>query len=109
MTVESKSIWLTGRTLVVASFLVDRARAGHPAFASLAEAEGGFLAYAKKWKSDYSFHAKTARYFTSTPSAQDITKALSDLRAKLSNAGAERCIADLAPDRGRIGFEIVLS
>jgi CRISPR-associated protein (TIGR02584 family) len=109
MIVESKTLRLTGRTLVVVFFLVDRAQAGHPAFASLTEAEGDFLTYAKRWKSDYSFHAKTARYFTSTPSVQDITKALSDLRTKLTKAGAGHCITDLAPDRGRIGFEIVVS
>lgn len=106
LTVLGKSIRLSGRTLVTASFLFERAKKGDAPFADLTAAAEDYPAYFQSWQKRHPFHQATARYTAATDDGSDLTKALSDLRAKLTKHGAAAAIPFLAPERSRIGFEI---
>ncbi len=113
LTVQGKHIPLTGRTLVVASFLHERAAQGKAPFADLTEAAEHYPAYFEQWKKHHLRHRSTARY---TPrfdaegdlSKGDLTKALNELREKLKQHAATATIPYLAPERSRIGFDIAV-
>lgn len=105
--VEGKPIALSGRTLLLAAFLVDRAGNGLPHFDNAAAAEADFAGYFRRQKSALWNQPKLSRYFDAqSATSDDITKALSDLRKRLEKAGAAHCIPFLAPERDRIGFDI---
>lgn len=105
--VEQKRISLTGRTLLVAYFLLDRARRGKEPYKGLNdEAENDYRAVYDDWKHRRRCSQLLERYYDGQrASADDIVKALSDLRKKLEEAGAADCIPFLAPKRKRIGFD----
>lgn len=104
-TVEGRPVSLTGRDLVVAAFLHDRAVRGLPHFRDRAEAAANLVAYLVRWKNDFSGHRATAR-LSGKLSEDDVTKALANLRVKLRAAGLGTAIAHLAPERDRIGFDL---
>lgn len=106
LTVQGKSIRLSGRTLVVTSYLFERAQNGEPTFADLTAAAEYYPAHFAAWQKHYPNHKATERYTTVTDAKDDLTKALSDLRAKLAKHGAAAAIPFLAPERSRIGFEL---
>lgn len=108
--VEGKRISLSGRTLLVTSFLLDRARQGLPYFDNAAAAEAEFAGYFSERKGTHWNQPKLSRYLNGREgTAEDIVKALSDLRTKLQKVGAATCIPFLAPERARVGFEAELS
>ena len=105
--VEEKRIALSGRTLLVASFLLERARRGLPNFENAMAAEGEFAVYVNDSRGALWNLPKLSRYLEAkSATGEDIVKALSDLRAKLAKGGAGNCIPFLAPERSRVGFEI---
>lgn len=106
LTLQGKSIPLSGRTLVVASYLFERVKNGAPPFPDLAEAAANYPAYFKRWQARHPFHKAAARYTNVTDAGSDLTKALSELRKKLTQHGAATAIPYFAPERSRIGFEI---
>lgn len=106
LTVQGKSIRLSGRTLVVASFLFARAEKGEPPFADLTEAAEQYPAYFAAWQKRHPHHKATERYQAVTDPKDDLTKSLSDLRQKLTRNGASAAIPYLAPERSRVGFQI---
>jgi CRISPR-associated protein (TIGR02584 family) len=103
--VDEKRVALSGRNLLVASFLFERAKGGHPNFPNVPSAREDYLAYFNEAKRRHWNHRKLARYLDASASIDDITKALSELRGALAKAGLSRFIPSLAPERSRIGFD----
>lgn len=104
--VEEKKIPLSGRTLLVAHFLHQRALKGLPHYPNAAAAESDYFKHFKEAKSRYWNLPKLSRYLGSSPAVDDIIKGLSDLREKLKKAGLTTCLSALAPERSRVGFDI---
>ncbi len=104
--VAEKTLKLRGRTLMVTAFLFDRARQGLPKFNNATEAEEAYITFCQQWRQKR-LHARLLdRYYDGqAPAAEDIVKGLSELRKKLGDAGAGGYIANLAPERSRVGFD----
>jgi len=105
--VEGRPIHLTGRDLLVACFLYERAKAGQPHFPDRDRAAAALPAFLKQWKAKYPSHHATAR-LSGDLSEDDVTKALSSFRGKLKD-GLSECIPYLAPPNDRIGFDLRIS
>lgn len=104
LSVDDRSLSLTGRELLVSAFLLQRALDVRPHFRDRMEALPLLHRYQAQWKKDYPFHQATTR-LSGELSSDDITKALATLRKKLTAAGLTSAIPYLAPERSRIGFE----
>lgn len=105
LTVEGRSIKLTGRDLIVAAFLHERAARSLTHFRDRAEATPHLQAYVETWKREFPVHRATAR-LSGVLTEDDLTKALASLRGKLKDAGLTGAIAHLTPERDRIGFDL---
>jgi CRISPR-associated protein (TIGR02584 family) len=103
--VEGRPLALTGRDLVVTAFLYDRATKLLPHFRDRSEATPELQTFVKLWKRSYPTHRATSR-LSREWTEEDLTKALANLRSKLKKLGLAGAVAHLAPERGRIGFEI---
>ncbi|MBP7951625.1 MAG: TIGR02584 family CRISPR-associated protein [Verrucomicrobiales bacterium] len=106
--VENRAIPLRGRALLVACFLLERAQRGKPHYAHVAEAADDFIAFVRTRKQQrWLGHLLDKYYDGQGATADDITKGLSDFRKQLRSASAAHCIPHLAPERSRIGFDIL--
>jgi CRISPR-associated protein (TIGR02584 family) len=105
LSVEGRPMRLTGRDLVVAAFLLHRARAGLPHLRDRSEATPLLRAFVLDWKRLHPTNRATAR-LSGDLNEDDLTKGLAGLRAKLRSSGLEGAVAHLVPKRDRIGFEI---
>ncbi|MBE2205589.1 MAG: TIGR02584 family CRISPR-associated protein [Chthoniobacterales bacterium] len=107
-TVLGKTMTLSGRELLIAAFLIERARKGKPPYENASQAEQDYQDFVTRFKKKSPFHRAIMR-LQQASSAEDITKGLSDLRKKLTASGAGVAIPYLAPERSRIGFAIAAS
>jgi len=105
LNVEGRPITLTGRDLIVAAFLHDRATRSVPHFRDRGDATPHLQAYVEAWKLEHPSHRATAR-LSGAMSEDDLTKALASLRVKLKQAGLSGAVVHLAPERDRIGFDL---
>lgn len=103
--IEQRPIELTGRNLLVAWFLLERAQEGKAHFKNREEAAKEACVWHEVWKAKHRWHQADTR-MSGLLSEDDITKGLSFLRSKLLEKGLQDCIPFLAPERKRIGFEI---
>jgi CRISPR-associated protein (TIGR02584 family) len=104
--VDEKKIRVSGRGLLVAVYLIERARKGEKPHENASEAEKHYRALYDDWKRRRRCSRFLDRYYDGQPAdAGDFPKALSELRKKLEKAGAADCIPFLAPERSRIGFD----
>lgn len=106
LTVERRPLTLTGRDLLIAAFLYERALQQRPHFQNKDEAETDLAVFMARWKQERPFHQATVRLSGGAATVHDIPKALTNLRTKLVKAGISGAIAHLAPERDRIGFDI---
>jgi len=105
--IEDNCISLSGRTLLVSAFLLERARRSQPLYDNAPAAESDYLDFFLSWKKEQRHAHLLSRYYDGqTPDFEDITKALSDLRQKLTASGSARYLPYLAPKRSRIGFDV---
>lgn len=109
LTVEDRAISLAGRELLLTAFLHRRALAGQPHFVNKDEAAAPLSSFNADWKKQHPFHKASARLTASALTTDDIPKALSSLRKKLTAAGLAATIPCLAPERARIGFDLHLA
>lgn len=105
LTVEGREIRLSGREVIVAAFLCERARAGEPHFENRGQAEGPFDAFFQIFKANEPFHPAIQR-LAPRLTEDDLTKGLAGIRKKLREKGLEGAVSFLAPERSRIGFDI---
>lgn len=106
LSVEGRSVHLTGRDLLITAFLLRRARAGKSHYADKDGAVADLAAFMVDWKRDYPFHKAQARLSGKVATIDDIPKALNALRKNLEAKKLAGAIPYLAPERRRIGFEI---
>ncbi len=105
--VQNKEIKLTGRVLLVTAFLFERAKMGLPHHNDALDAEQDYEIFFNRWKTEKRHERLLAKSYNGRPpAAQDITKALYELRGKMTKAGVAAAIPYLAPERSRIGFDI---
>lgn len=101
--IEEIDIKLTGRELLVASFLYLRAKEGKGKFQTQKVAKGPYLTFVRKWMRDYPNHPAVTR-IQQSPAADDLTKGLSSLRKKMLKKGLGHVVDDLVPERSSVGF-----
>lgn len=106
--VEQRPLKLAGRDLLVAWFLLERAKAGKEHYRNRDDAAKEAKVWHEEWKKKHPAHQAASR-MSGLLSADDITKSLHSLRSKLTTKGLKDCIRYLAPDRSRIGFDIAES
>lgn len=106
LTVEGRAIKLTGKALLIAAFLYRRAMAGSGHFVNKDEAAADLAEFMANWRQQYPYHKAQTRLSGRTATVDDFKNALSTLRKELENKKLRGAIPYLAPDRGRIGFEI---
>ncbi len=107
LSVEGRPIALAGRDLLIAAFLHERALGGHPHFANKDRAKAELADFMSRWKREHPFHQAVARLSGGAAGIDDIPKALASLRKKLKAAGLAAAIPYLAPERSRIGFDLL--
>ncbi len=105
LTVEGRPIRLSGRELLVAAFLHQRASEALPHFADRHETVPPLVDYLRQWRRERPHHRATAR-LSGDLDQDDLSKALAGLRTKLRRAGLDSAIPHLAPERGRIDFDL---
>lgn len=104
LVVEGRELKLIGRNLILCDFLYQRCLKNLPHFANKAEAHGALNFFMQSWRKKHSTHRALAR-LSGNPSVDDIPKALSNLRKKLTDKGLKDAIPYLAPLYKRIGFD----
>jgi CRISPR-associated protein (TIGR02584 family) len=109
MTVNGRPIQLTGRVLLLAAFLLRRAKKQAPHFRNKDDAKADLETFGCEWKRNHPFHQATSRISSGKLEVDDIAKALADLRKLLIKTGLAHTIPYLAPERSRIGFDIRLA
>lgn len=105
MEIQGRSIRLTGREILIAGFLYERARNHLPHFERRRDAELPLQEFVASLDEHHPC-AVAARGISGKPSEDDITKVLAEIRKKLKEKGLEATIPFLAPERKRIGFDI---
>lgn len=108
LTVNDTPIKLTGRLLLIATFLYEHARAGHQPFPNKDDADKNqeLTDFNILWKKRHPSHPATMRLSAGGVTVDDIPKALNLLREELDKNGLYTAIPFLAPLRDRIGFEM---
>lgn len=101
--VEGIELLLTGRELLVATFLYLRAKEGKVILGSQKVAKGPYLNFVTDWMKNYPSHSAVSR-IQQSPAADDLTKGLSSLRKKLVSKGLGHVVDHLVPERSRVGF-----
>jgi hypothetical protein len=101
--IEDIEISLTGRELLVATFLYLRAKEGRILLGSQKEAKGPYLRFVADWMKKYPNHPAVSR-IQQSPADDDLTKGLSSLRKKLVSKGLGHVVDYLVPERSRVGF-----
>lgn len=104
-TVQGRPIKLAGRDLLVTTFLFQRAQAGERHLANKDEAAGQLPGFNAQWKRNHPCHNAVKRLSADGISEDDIPKALSSLRKKLTEKGLVAYLPYLAPLDARIGFD----
>jgi CRISPR-associated protein (TIGR02584 family) len=106
MTVNGRPIQLTGRVLLLAAFLLRRAKKQDPHFRNKDDAKADLEAFGLEWEKNHPYHKATSRISSGKLEVDDIAKALADLRKHLTKIGLAHTIPYLAPERSRIGFDV---
>ena len=101
--IEDIEIKLTGRELLVASFLYLRKKEGKRNFQTQKDAKEPYLAFVMEWMKKYPNHPAVSR-IQQSPVGEDLTKGMSSLREKLVKRGLGHVVDDLLPERSTVGF-----
>lgn len=105
--IEEVTISLTGRELLVATFLYLRAKEGKARFQNNMAASGPYLRFVAEWRQKFPNHRAVAR-MQQDATQDDLAKGLSSLRKKLIVNGLGNTVAYLAPERSKVGFDAEL-
>ena len=106
LTVEGRPFDLTGRDLLVAAFLFERATAGKSHFANKDAAKEAIVGFNASWLQRHPFHRALTRLSAGGLTVDDLPKGLNRIRGALRASGLTDAIAYLAPERSRIGFDM---